>query len=47
MLRWDKFIGLIVIFSICTFSAPLLSAQTILTVDVQKELKNGKASLAG
>ena len=42
-----KFIPLIVSFFICTFSTPLLSAQSIPTVDVQKEIKNGKTSLAG
>jgi diguanylate cyclase (GGDEF)-like protein len=38
------FIG---VFSVPLFSAQLLSAQSIPTVDVQKEFKNGKASLAG
>jgi diguanylate cyclase (GGDEF)-like protein len=37
----------ICIFSASLFSAPLLSAQSIPTVDVQKEFKNGKTSLAG
>jgi diguanylate cyclase (GGDEF)-like protein len=47
MLRFGKFIVLIVSFLICTFSASLLSAQSIPVIDVQKEFKNGKASLAG
>jgi diguanylate cyclase (GGDEF)-like protein len=34
-------------FFICTFSASLLAAQPIPTIDLQKEFKNGKASLAG
>lgn len=51
-MRCDKYIALFVSFFICIFSAPLfsgplLSAQSIPTVDVQKEFKNGKASLAG
>jgi diguanylate cyclase (GGDEF)-like protein len=47
MLGCGKFIALMLSFYICTFSTPLLSAQAIPAVDVQKELKNGKASLAG
>jgi diguanylate cyclase (GGDEF)-like protein len=52
MLRCDRCIALIVSFLICTFSAslfcePFLSAKSIPRVDLQKEFKNGKASLAG
>jgi len=47
MLRCGKFIGLIVSFIFCTFSAALLSAESIPTVDLEKAFKNGKASLAG
>jgi diguanylate cyclase (GGDEF)-like protein len=47
-----KCVALFISFYICTFnaslfSAQLLSAQSIPIVDVQKEFKNGKASLAG
>jgi diguanylate cyclase (GGDEF)-like protein len=52
MLRCGRCIALLVSFFMCTFSAsllavPLLSGQSIPTVDLQKEFKNGKASLAG
>jgi diguanylate cyclase (GGDEF)-like protein len=47
MLNSGKFIVFILSIFIGTFSAPLLSAQPIPTIDVQKELENGKASLAG
>jgi diguanylate cyclase (GGDEF)-like protein len=47
MLSCGKFIALIVSFYICTFSASLLAVQAIPTVDLQKEFKNGKTSLAG
>jgi diguanylate cyclase (GGDEF)-like protein len=47
MLKTGKFIALIVIFMIGIFSASIESAQSIPTIDVQKELKDGKASLAG
>jgi diguanylate cyclase (GGDEF)-like protein len=51
-LRCGKCIALLVsffigVFSASLLSAPLLSAQSIPTVDLQKEFKNGKASLAG
>ena len=47
MLKSAKFIAFVLSVFIGTFSAPLLSAQLIPTIDVQKELINGKASLAG
>jgi diguanylate cyclase (GGDEF)-like protein len=52
MLRYGKCIALIICCLICTFSTSLLSApllfdQSVPTVDLQKEFKNGKASLAG
>jgi len=47
MLRSVKFIAFILSIFIGPFSAPLLAAQPIPTVDVQKELVDGKASLAG
>ncbi|MFT7413038.1 MAG: diguanylate cyclase (GGDEF)-like protein [Paraglaciecola sp.] len=46
-MRCSKFIAFIVRFFICTFSASLLATQPIPTIDLQKEFKNGKASLAG
>ena len=51
-MRCGKCIALLVsffigVFSASLLSAPLLSAQSIPTVDLQKEFKNGKASLAG
>ncbi|WP_232787983.1 7TM diverse intracellular signaling domain-containing protein [Paraglaciecola sp. MB-3u-78] len=51
-MRYGKCIALIVSCLICTFSTSLLSApllfdQSVPTVDIQKEFKNGKASLAG
>ncbi len=47
MLKSVKFIAFILSIFIGPFSAPLLAAQPIPTVDVQKELVDGKASLAG
>ncbi|MEP1446654.1 MAG: diguanylate cyclase [Paraglaciecola sp.] len=47
MLKSTKHIALIVIIVLCTLSATQLSAETIPTLDVQQELKNGNASLAG
>tara|TARA_R110002167_G_scaffold92769_2_gene249013 strand:+ start:3014 stop:3442 length:429 start_codon:yes stop_codon:yes gene_type:complete len=38
---------LVFVFFICTYSTSLLSSQTIPTIDVQKELIDGKTSLAG
>ncbi|MFT5838724.1 MAG: hypothetical protein ACI9UT_001219, partial [Flavobacteriales bacterium] len=52
MLGCIKFFTLTLSFLICTFSAslfsaPQISSQTIPSIDLQKEFKNGKASLAG
>jgi diguanylate cyclase (GGDEF)-like protein len=46
-LKSVRSIALLFVFLTCIYSTSLLSAQPIPSIDVQKELLNGKASLAG